>query len=188
MERPPKAQSVTKEGEPDGFSPPAVMVPQVLDGGYTRLLASVPPEGLIALHQDLLRELSAPWKVLYVRLTDRAKGQLEKPEQLVGVDLAPAAVMAALRECEDLIYRDGRHQLWVRGHRGEQVVLEELGVIYVYPDDPSFREVCERHGLREELRATTMAERDYVRVNFVAEADGQEDRLRFRLGLQGWAG
>lgn len=188
MQRPPKALSVTREGQPDGFVPPAVLVPQVLDGGYTRLLVSVPPEGLVALHQELLSLLTPPWKVLYVRLTDRAVGQLEKPQQLVGVDLGPAAVMAALEECKELIYEDGRHQLWVRGHRGEQVVLEELGVIYVYPDDPASREVCERHGLVEQVRVTTMADRDYVQVNFLAEADAQEDRLRFRLGLQSWAG
>lgn len=185
---PPKAQSVTVDGQEDGFLPPAALVPQILEGGYTRLLFSAPAERLPALHRDLLALLSPPWKLLYVRLTDRARGQLPRPEQLVAVDLAPSAVLSAIDEARRLVYQDGRHQLWVRGARGEQLVLDELGLIYAYPDDPSFREVGEAHGLVLDPGAVTMAERDYVRVQFLAEADGEEDRLRFRLGLQAWAG
>lgn len=188
MPRAPKAQSVDQQGRPDGFEPPAVYVPQVLEGGYTRLVASCPPDRLAALHRDLVAALAGPLKVLYVQLTDRQQGQLPKPIQRVGVDLEPGTVLAALSELEDLVYWDGRHQLWIRGAMGEQVVLEELGVVYTYPDDPSFREICARHGLREDPRAVTMAERDYVQVSFLAEADAQEARLVWTLGLQEWAG
>lgn len=188
MTRPPKAQSVDKQGQPDGFEPPDAYVPQVLEGGYTRLLVSCRPERLPAVHRDLLAAVQGPWKVLYVQLTDRQQGQLPKPVQRVGVDLEPATVLAALSELEDLVWWDGRHQLWVRGALGEQVVLEELGVLYAYPDDPAFRDVCERHGLRLDPRAVTMAERDYVRVSFLPEADRQEARLVWTLGLQEWKG
>lgn len=188
MDRLPKAQSVDKQGQPDGFTPPAAFVPQVLEGGYTRLLVSCPPKALPALHRDLVAAMAGPLKVLYIQLTDRQQGQLPKPVQRVGVELEPNTVLAALAELEDLICWDGRHQLWVRGALGEQVVLEELGIIYAYPDDPAFRDVCARHGLREDASAQTMAERDYVKVNFLAEADRQEARLVWTLGLQEWVG
>ena len=185
---PPKAQSVTKEGEPDDFVPPAVFVPQVLEGGYTRLELSCDASEMPALHRDLVLALQPPLKVLYVQLTDRHRGQLPKPRQHVGIDLEPALVLGALDEAQQLVYFDGRHQLWIRGALGEQVVLEELGVIYVYPDDPSFRDICVRHSLREDPRAQTMASRDYVKVNFLSEADVQEERLVWKLGLQSWPG
>jgi len=185
---PPKAESVTREGAPDGFLPPDVFVPQVLEGGYTRLTISCAPERLEALHRDLVAALQAPLKLLYVQLTDRQHGQLDKPRQHVGVDLELDLVLGALSQARQLVYQDGRHQLWVRGALGEQIVLEELGVLYAYPDDPSFRDICQRHGLHEDPRGQTMAERDYVKVNFLAQADAQEERLVWKLGLQSWTG
>lgn len=184
----PKAQSVTREGEPDGFQPADAFAPQVLEGGYTRLLISCDAAALPAVHRDLVLALEPPLKLLYVQLTDREVGQLPKPRQLVGVDLEQGTVLATLRELEALIYRDGRHQLWLRGAAGEQIVLEELGVIYAYPDDPSFRDVCSRHGLVEDPQAQTMADRDFVRVSFLPEADAEEAKLVWTLGLREWAG
>lgn len=184
-----KAQSVTAEGKPDGFQPPDVFAAQVLEGGYTRLRISCAPERLAAIHRELVGMLQPPLKLLYVQLTDRQQGQLPKPRTMVGVGLETDQVLAALDDCSDLVYRDGRHQLWVKGSgRGEQVVLEELGIIYAYPDDPASRELCLAHGLRDDPKAETMAERDYVMVTFQAEADRQEAKLIWTLGLQDWQG
>lgn len=187
----PKALSVRQDGQPDGFVPPDVYTPQVLQGGYSRLRISCAPSRLPALHQELVALLQPPLKVLYVQLTDRATGQLPQPRQLVGVDLERDLVLGALAQLRTLVYEDGRHQLWVKGAgKGEQVVLEELGVVYAYPDDPASREVCERHGLRADPagKVPTMAERDYVMVSFRSEADSEEMRLIWTLGLQEWRG
>ncbi len=186
---PAKARSVHPDGRPDGFAPPDVYAAQVLDGGYTRLRISCSFEGLPALHRDLVSLLTPPLKLLYVQLTDRRTGQLPKPRHMVGVDLSPQQVGEALNTCGDLVYRDGRHQLWVKGSApGEQVVLEELGIIYAYPDDPLTRQRCEAHGLRHDQGAQTMAERDYVMVGFDPAADAQETKLIWSLALREWEG
>ena len=101
----------------------------------------------------------------------------------MAVDLPVEKVLAAFGEAETLLYRDGRHQTWVRGALGEQLILDELGLIYVYPDDVGLRDVLGASGVPEG-GAQTMLERDYVRVELHAEADGQEQALIASLGLQ----
>ena len=185
MKFPPKAESVTVKGAQDGFSPPLAYEAQVIPGGHTRLLVSAPPERLAEVHRALLTVLEPPFRVLYRQLTDRATGQLPKPIDHVAVELPAETVQSVLVHCSTLVYHDGRHQLWVRGPGTEQVVLEELGVIFVYPDDPSFRDTLLALGLPERA-SQTLSERDYVKVNFVAEADAQEKMLIGALGLVRW--
>jgi hypothetical protein len=183
---PPKAQSVTQEGEPDGFVPTAFHQPQVLHGGFTRLLVSVPQARLEPVHRALVAALQPPLKVAYQQLTDRRAGiQLPKPRALVAVDLPRDRVLAALERYRRLVYHDGRHQLWIRGAAGEQVVLEEVGVIYLYPDDPSFRVLLEAEGVPEG-EGETLAERDYIKVTFDAACDTEEDLIQHELGLVPW--
>ncbi|MEL6345104.1 MAG: hypothetical protein AAFV53_18490 [Myxococcota bacterium] len=185
--RPPKAQSVTKQGADDGFVPPLAYLPQVLDGGYTRLLVSAPSGQLQAVHTALIGALKGPLKFRYVKLTDRQRGQLPQPESYAAVELLPERVISALQANAELCYHDGRNQLWIQGALGEMVVLEEIGVVYVYPDDILFREVLEGLGLVD-ARHESMAERDYVKVNFAASADAQEQALFQSLGLVRWEG
>ena len=182
---PPKAQSVRADGSPDGFEPPDLYAVQVLQGGYTRLRISCGWARLPAVHQALEGMLRPPLKVLYVVLTDRQKGQLEKPEQMVAIELSREQVLGTLQERAALVYGDGRHQLWIAGRGQEQVVLEEVGVIYAYPDDPAFRDALDAQGVPE-ATGQTLAERDYVKVNFVASADPMEEELRRRLGMARW--
>ena len=184
---PPKAVSVDANGAPDDFRPAPGWYGEVLQGGYTRLALSLPAEQVEAVHRDLVAALRPPLGLRYVQLTDRRSGQLAKPRDHVALELHPDVLLAALGELRGLVYHDGRHQLWVRGAGQEQVVLEEIGMIYVYPDDPSFRDVLRSHGLPEG-RIPTMAERDYVRVNFLASADAEERALIEGLGMRPWAG
>ena len=182
---PPKAESVDIKGRPDGFQAPLCWTAQLLGGGVTRLVVSAPQERLADVHQALIGALGGPLRVLYRQLTDRATGQLPKPIDHVAVELPAETVQSVLVHCSTLVYHDGRHQLWVRGPGTEQVVLEELGVIFVYPDDPSFRDTLLALGLPERA-SQTLSERDYVKVNFVAEADAQEKMLIGALGLVRW--
>ena len=80
-------------------------------------------------------------------------------------------------------FDDGRGQLWLRGKFREQILLDELGMIWIYPDDPSFRDILEGLGVPEDDQAVTMGERDYVKVLFEARADGEEELLIRTLGL-----
>jgi hypothetical protein len=184
---PPKARSVTQQGAPDGFVPPTFYAPEVLQGGHTRLTVSGPAARLEAAHKALVAALQPPLKLLYIQLTDRKTGQLPKPVQRVAVELPRDRVLQALRDYRRLIYHDGRHQLWVRGNAGEQVVLEEVGMLYVYPDDFQFRDLLEGCGIPEGT-GETLATRDYIRVEFLADADAEEAALIRDLHLIEWEG
>jgi hypothetical protein len=183
----PKSQSVTKQGALDGFIPPMAYQPQLLDGGYTRIEISSPPSKLSFIHKKLIEALQGPLKVRYVRMTDRQKGQLPKPESYVAVELTKERILQVSMHCEDLFYHDARHQLWIRGSGEEQIVLDELGMLYIYPDDFLFRDVLNGFGWVEGAHES-MAARDYVKVFFSQHADEQEQTLLQSLGMIRWEG
>jgi hypothetical protein len=160
---------------------------QVLQGGYTRLLVSAPAACLRAAHLALVDSLSFPCNFRYLRLTDRLHGQLPKPESYAAVQIGKERMMEALETYSALLYWDGRNQIWIQGSQQEQIVLDELGMLYVYPDDFSFREVLTGMGWVE-AEHESMADRDYVRVNFLAEADAQEQEMMQSLGMIRWEG
>ena len=179
----PKAISVTEAGEPDGFEPPVAYRCEVDPAGLTRLGVSVPTDRLAETHKALAGALSSPVSVLYVQMVDRRVGQqLEKPRRMGGVEKAKGVVLTALQRCGTLLYHDARHQLWLRGRMREQLVLDELGMIWVYPDDPSFRDVLAALEIPESP-AQNMDGRDYVKVDFKVEADAEEALLVASLGL-----
>jgi hypothetical protein len=181
----PKAVSVTVAGEPDGFVPPRGWRAEVFGDGHTRIVVSVPAEELQATHLALLGALEGPLGVRYVQLTDRQRGQLPAPEGRVAMGVASARAMAALRARPELVWGDGRHQLWARGTLGETVILDEMGLIYLSPDDPAFRDELTARGIPESA-APMMDSRDYVRVTFLAEADAQEASLWDELKMLRW--
>lgn len=177
-----KAESVDVNGEPDGFSPESCWTTEVIPGGYTRLAISVKNDRLEEIHRAIVQHLDAPLRVLYVQLTDRLAGkQLDPPRRFVALDVSPKIMDAALAEYRALVYHDGRHQLWIQGRGEDKVILEETGVVYVYPDDPLFRDLLQAQKIPEK-KAQTMADRDYVRVNFLAEADALEGQFRQAIG------
>ena len=184
----PKAQSVTQQGASDGYVPPMAFRSQILDGGYTRLEISAPPSKLSIVHQQLAKLLSPPLKMRYVKQVERRSGQqLPKPESYVAVELSQERVVQSLEFCKDLFYHDGRNEVWLLGIDGAQLILDEIGMIYLYPDDFIFRDALTNLGWVE-AEHQTMAERDYVLVNFSAEADAQEQSLIQSLGMVRWEG
>ena len=188
MSKPAKAQSVTKDGEKDGFVPPCAYRDQVVPGGFTRLEISVPTNMLAIVHKELVEKgLTFPCKMRYLRMTDRQKGQLPKPESYVAVDISKQRIVQAMSSYQDLFYHDARHQLWLLGANGEQIVLDELGMLYVYPDDFLFRDILTQLGWST-AQHVAMSERDYVEVYFVPEADAQETSLMHSFGLVRWEG
>lgn len=179
----PKATSVDQDGEPDNWTAQPFFRVDVDDVGQTRVSVSVPPERLVEVHQALVGAMDGPFGVMYLQLTDRRRGkQLPTPRRFLALDQASSKVMKLLKSCELLVYADARHQLWVRGKMREQVVLDELGTVFCYPDDPAFRDVLEGLGIPEVQGLQTMTDRDYVKVNFDARADGQEELFIRGLG------
>jgi len=182
-----KASSVTEDGKPDGFVVPLQYCPEVSPDGTTRLKISAGPADLPRVHRALITAMGDKLGVLYIQLTDRRAGRhlAEKPNRFLAVEIPVAHVLATFSGCEDLLYGDGRGQVWVRGMLGEQLILDEMGVIYAYPDDPMYRDALEAEAVPKD-KAQSLDERDYVRVEFMASADAQEDKLMGDLRLQPW--
>ena len=182
---PPKATSVTENGLPTPWHPPRSWRAQVAPDGSTRLVISVPSELLPEIHLRLLAAMGGALSVAYMQLTDRKVGKPHPvPVRYVGLELPAERIVSALTESGDLVWYDGRHQLWIRGSFGEQVVLDELGMIYCYPDDPVFRDALEDI---PESPALGMDGQDYVKVHFRAAADAQEAAFIQGLSLTRWS-
>jgi hypothetical protein len=180
----PKASSVRRDGEADDFRIETGFWREQDPGGTTRLVVSVPPERLAALHGALVGALQAPLGVLYRQAVDRRnpRPQGAPPRDLIALDLPADRVLAALERCAPLVYHDARAEYWLRGALGEQLILDGDGLLYCYPDDPAFRDVLQRTGIREG-KVETLQDRDYVKHWFHAECDLLEDRLVADLGL-----
>lgn len=185
---PPKAESVDRQGRPDGFVPSSYYRPEVLHGGMTRLVVSVPMDQLESAFLSLVACVDAPFKVLYKQLTDRVQGiQLPQPVDRVAVEIPRDRLLDALRRYRGLVFHDGRHQLWIRGLNGEQVILDEVGQIFVYPDDFVFRDALAEKAVPEG-DGQDIGARDYVRVRFDAAHDDEEEGLIRDLHLIPWQG
>lgn len=180
----PKARSVTREGEDDGFVVDAGWSAQMTPDGQTRIVVSVPHGDLPRVHAALASALAPPLSLLYRQKIDRRspRPQGTPPRDFVAVELALAPVLAALERAALLVYADARCEVWMRGGLGEQLVLDEDGVLYCYPDDPAFRDALAEAGVPAE-DVTSVADRDYVRHQFHAEADRLEDQLIAELRL-----
>ena len=177
-----KATSVNQDGSPDGFVPPIAYRVDVSPDGVTRIACSSGPKLLMAL-DAVVGAMQGPVGVLWVRQVDRQQGrQLAKPERWVAIDKDKTQVSSVLARCRNLLTMDGRGQLWLRGGFREQVVLDELGTLYCYPDDPSFRDALEAVGIQEKPHQN-LEDRDYVRVNFSGTADAEEQLLIHELAL-----
>ena len=180
----PRAVSVTKEGEDDGFVVLPGWMAEGTPDGETRIVVSVPLADLPRVHAALIGALQEPLGFLYRRKVDRRNPgpQNAPPKDFVALSLHTDRVLAAISASSLLVYCDARGEVWIRGRMGEQVVLDEDGVIYCYPDDPSFRDVLAVEGVPAE-DVQTVAQRDYVKHWFRAEADAAEDLLIGSLHL-----
>ncbi|MCB9680962.1 MAG: hypothetical protein H6733_05770 [Alphaproteobacteria bacterium] len=180
----PKAQSVTEQGEADGWVPLPGFVRDQGPGGRTQLVVSVPTEHLLAVHVELVRVLGSPLGVLYRQAVDRKDPQPQgaPPRDFVGLDLPADAVIDAVRRFTDLLHHDARCELWIRGSLGDQIILDTDGLLFCQPDDPAFEDVLLSNGLVRDLDAT-IADRDYVKHLFHASNDEAEAQLVATLGL-----
>lgn len=185
MSVPPKAVSVTMDGELDGWMPEPGYYGEMDPRGPTRIVVSVPVEDLPRIHEALIRVLQPSLGFLYRQKVDRRdpKPQSAPPRDFVGLELTADAVLQALTDAATLAYHDARHEMWIRGGLAEQVVLDEDGILYCYPDDPAFRDALDGEGIPE-AQLQNLSERDYVKHWFHAECDTQEDALIAALGLQ----
>ena len=92
-------------------------------------------------------------------------------------------MIAALDRAALLVYADARCEVWIRGSMNEQLILDQDGLLFCYPDDPTFRDALRRADVPDH-DVVTVGDRDYVRHEFRAEADALEAALIAELRLQ----
>ncbi len=179
-----KACSVDRDGNADGFVPEEGFIGQTEPGMPTRLLVSVLPERLAAAHRALIEVVNGPFGVRWVQKVDRsAPKEGAPPREFLALDVPKDGVLEALSTCAGVLYDDARGELWVRGRRGEQIILDGDGLLYGYPDDLLFRDAAIAFGLAE-TDVKTLLNRDYVKQWYRAEHDADERRLIELLGLR----
>lgn len=182
----PRAASTDAAGLPDGWTPPLGFAAEVDDRGATRLVVSAPADNLRAVHLALIGAMEGPLGVLWRRVVDRRDPQPQgsPPRDFVGLELTHDRVYDALHAFRGAVWEDARAELWVRGRRGDQVVLDGDGALFAYPDDPAFRNALAEAGVNEVVGLSSLSQRDYVRQWYHAENDADEDGLIAALGLR----
>lgn len=174
-----KASSCDAQGELDGWEVADAYAGEMDPSGGTRLCVTASEARLLEVHTALLGALTEPFSVLYRRKIDRRDPQPQGHPgwDFVALELPKERVVAAVREATRLLHHDARCELWIRGGLQEQVVLDQDGTLYCYPDDPVFRDAAAASGLEEQTELVTLEGRDYVRHWFRAEADEAEQQL-----------
>lgn len=185
----PKSQSVTAQGEPDGWVPPAGFVRELDPSGATRVVISVDHTHLLDTHVALAEALAGPIGVLYRQVVDRAAvasgaspPQGLPPKDFVALEVPIPRVVDALRRFTGLLHHDARCELWLRGALDEQLVLDADGLLYAYPDDPAFADVLMGLGFQADVQET-IVDRDYAKHWFHVEHDADERAFHEALGL-----
>jgi len=174
----PRAVSVLDTGEVDSWKPNRGYEVQRGPDGVVRLLVSVPADQLATTHQSLVRVLGTPLGVLYRRCVNRAQPRPEgaPPDDFVGLECDSESVLSALKSYSNLCYHDARSEIWIRGSLGDQVILDQDGILYCYPDDPAFRDALASSGI-EETSVETLLDRDYVKHWYHSDNDALETAL-----------
>jgi hypothetical protein len=182
---PPKAESVQRDGTPDGFVAPNLWRPERDPrSGGTRIVASFAASEGPRILEAVVAALDAPLGVLWRQIVDRRdpKPQGTPARDRVALELTADRVIAATRAARQLLFHDARGELWLRDRNGAEALLDADGLLFLYPDDPSFRDALTAAGLPMS-DTQTVDRRDYVRHNFLASADAEEDALVAALGL-----
>lgn len=180
----PKSESVDAKGQADGWRPMAGFVRDVGSQGRTQLVVSSPNDFLLDIHLQLVGELQPPLGLLYRQVVDRREpGPSGAPARdFVALELTHATVRDALTRFTELFHHDARCEIYVRGALGEQIVLDQDGLLFCQPADPVFEDTLLASGFIADL-SSTIADRDYVKHWFHHHNDALEDELIANLGL-----
>jgi hypothetical protein len=128
------------------------------------------------VHKALIHACQPPLQVLYRQVVNRRdpKPQGDPSRDFVGLGLEAVEVVEAVDKADALFHQDARAELWVRDEADAQVVLDCDGLLFVYPDDVAARDAIASVGIPLD-RKPTIANCDYVKHNFLADADALED-------------
>ena len=140
-----------------GYEPPPFFFAQTNESGDSRLVAWAP--SLAALRhafEALIKALPVSVEVLLkIRADTEGDHSPEARDQVWeryhGV-VAQGALLEAMSRCYEFVFQDSCNQLCVRDPVSfDYVVLDDVGVVYVYSDAVMFRQVFVRSGFEERI-------------------------------------
>jgi hypothetical protein len=138
-----------------GYEPSAFFFTQRHDSGDSRLLAWAP--SLVTLRYTIERLIKVLPASVEVLLKIQPDGESSAPsddqiwERFYGV-VPQEALLEAIARCDVFIFQDSRNQLCVRDPTSfDYIVLDNVGVIYVYSDAAAFRHVLVDAGFEERM-------------------------------------
>lgn len=163
----------------EGYAPEPFFFQEEGPGGEPRLVAWTSDLAQLArFFQRLLALLPEQVDILVKIERDESGESPEDWDRYFG-SCPRSLLLRAIAKCSALIYRDSRCQLLVRDPEShEYVVLDEVGVVYVYSSQERFRRAClaEQFQEREEelIRSSPhwrqcVADGEALARSFVAE-------------------
>lgn len=138
-----------------GYAPAPFFFQQTSEDGTPRLVAWAP--SLLAVRrafEELIEQLPEAVEVLLkVKVDSESEDERSEPAWLryYGA-VSKGALQEAVARCGTFVFQDSRNQLCVRDPGSfEYLVLDDVGVVYVYSEDARFGEVLSRLGFAERL-------------------------------------
>jgi len=140
----------------DGYTPAPFFYRQENDAGHARTIAWT--DSVSAQRTTLMGLLELLPERLEVLL--KVKREAEEPENGEVDDtwrryygrVDRGELLEAIEQCESFVFCDSRNQLCVRDPVTlDYLVLDHVGVIYIYSDNRYFREVLVRNGFEERI-------------------------------------
>jgi hypothetical protein len=169
-----------------GYSPSPFFFRQTSDSGQVRVVAWTASqsdqraifEGLVQLLPGRLDVLLKVKRQGVEGAEQQASDEWKRYHGLVD----RRSLLEAMHRCERFIFCDSENQLCVRDPgTSDYVVLDHVGVIYIYSDDDAFLTVLERYGLEERFERLIDDEGYWGQEPVEAEAEGSEFRRLLSL-------
>lgn len=162
-----------------GYEPRPFFFVQTSENGHARLVAWAPSLSTVRrAFEEFIKALPAAVEVLLkVKADSGAAEESRDPVWLRyhGV-VAQGALLEAIDRCDTSVFQDSRNQLCVRDPVSfDYVVLDDVGVVYMYSDDAMFRQVLAALGFEERIEPLVSEEGYWAQT----PAAGREQESEF---------
>jgi hypothetical protein len=161
-----------------GYEPAPFFFLQTSEDGTPRIVAWASLPTVRRAFEELIKQLPEAIEVLLkVKVDSESEDESSEPDWLryYGA-VAQGALLEAVARCDTFVFQDSRNQLCVRDPASfEYVVLDDVGVVYVYSDDARFGQILSSLGFGERLEPLVDDEFYWVQT----PAAGREQETEF---------
>ena len=151
-----------------GYEPAPFFFVQTNESAGSRVVAWAPA---LATMRDaflaLIETLPDSIEVLLKVEVDREHAEAESDDtwqRHYGV-VARGALLEAIERCDGFVFQDSRNQLCLRDPVSfDYIVLDDVGVIYVYSEEAAFQDVLARLGFEQRIEALVNDEPSWSQI------------------------